>query len=196
MDNDDVLAAVLQRLAPRSLAVSRCVCRAWRATIDARRMLRGDLLPISLGGIFVSLSHEPAPPEFFARPSAGPRIAARLQDYAEVSEWPHFIDQCCNRVASSTRRHGGALDSGFGWRQAYLVFDPTVSPHYQVLLIHTDLVDQALEGLESEWPPSPYSIPVYSSRTGAWEARLVQCGWAGRQQPRQGRPAVGLVRAG
>jgi hypothetical protein len=63
------------------------------------------------------------------------------------------------------------LDSGFGWREAYLVFDPTVSPHYQVLLIHTDLVDQALEGLESEWPPSPYSIPVYSSRIGAWEAR-------------------------
>ncbi|KAG2543615.1 hypothetical protein PVAP13_9NG762977 [Panicum virgatum] len=69
MDNGDVLAAVLQRLAPRSLAVSRCVCRAWRATIDARRMLRGDLLPVSLGGIFVSLGHEPAPPEFFARPS-------------------------------------------------------------------------------------------------------------------------------
>jgi hypothetical protein len=79
-----------------SSSASRCVCRAWRATIDARRMLRGDLLPISLGGIFVSLSHEPAPPEFFARPSAGPRIAARLQDYAEASDWPHFIDQCCN----------------------------------------------------------------------------------------------------
>ena len=45
---DDMLADVLGRLPPRSLAVSRCVCTAWRAVIDARRLLRPDLLPLSL----------------------------------------------------------------------------------------------------------------------------------------------------
>ena len=151
-------------------------------------MLRGDLLPVSLGGIFVSLGHEPAPPEFFARPSTGPRIAARLHDYVEAEDWPIFMNQCCNGllllegcvVNPTTRRcvrlppcppDASRLDARFGWRQEYLAFDPTVSPHYQVLLIHTYLDDPALEGSQSEWPPSPYSIPVYSSRTGAWEAR-------------------------
>ena len=151
-------------------------------------MLRGDLLPVSLGGIFVSLGHEPAPPEFFARPSTGPRIAARLHDYVEAEDWPIFMNQCCNGllllegcvVNPTTRRcvrlppcppDASRLDARFGWRQEYLAFDPTVSPHYQVLLIHAYLDDKALEGSQSEWPPSPYSIPVYSSRTGAWEAR-------------------------
>ncbi|CAD6244242.1 unnamed protein product [Miscanthus lutarioriparius] len=46
---DDVLAGVLRRLAPRGLAVSRCICKAWRRVVDDRRLLRADLLPRSLG---------------------------------------------------------------------------------------------------------------------------------------------------
>ncbi|CAN6316261.1 unnamed protein product [Urochloa humidicola] len=59
----DVLADVLARLLPRA------VCREWRAAADAdaRCRLRGDLLPISLGGIFVTW-HKPGPLDFFARP--------------------------------------------------------------------------------------------------------------------------------
>ena len=41
---DDVLADVLRR----------CVCRAWRALIDGRGLLRVDLLPRSLAGLFVN----------------------------------------------------------------------------------------------------------------------------------------------
>lgn len=52
---DDALAGVLRRLAPRDLAASRCVCRAWRRVVDDRRLLRADLLPRSLGGIFLNL---------------------------------------------------------------------------------------------------------------------------------------------
>jgi hypothetical protein len=44
---DDVLAAVLRRLAPRGVATSRCVCRAWCALIYDRHLLRTDLLPLS-----------------------------------------------------------------------------------------------------------------------------------------------------
>ncbi|CAN6302128.1 unnamed protein product [Urochloa humidicola] len=51
---DDVLTDVLSRLAPRGLAASRSVCTAWRDLIDARRLLRADLLPLSLAGLFVN----------------------------------------------------------------------------------------------------------------------------------------------
>ncbi|CAN6311101.1 unnamed protein product [Urochloa humidicola] len=51
---DDVLADALSRLAPRGLAASRSVCTAWREIIDARRLLRADLLPLSLAGLFVN----------------------------------------------------------------------------------------------------------------------------------------------
>ncbi|TVU19130.1 hypothetical protein EJB05_35264, partial [Eragrostis curvula] len=45
------------------------------------------------------------------------------------------------------------------------VFDPSVSPHYQVLFVH-DPCD--LEG-STEWPPSTCTMWVYSSGTGRWE---------------------------
>jgi len=54
---DDVLADVLRR-----------VCRAWRALIDDRRLLRGDLLPRSLAGLFVNYNELPFA-ELFRRPS-------------------------------------------------------------------------------------------------------------------------------
>lgn len=50
---DGLIADVLRRLPPRSLAVSRCVCRGWRDLVDAGRLLRVDLLPRSVGGIFM-----------------------------------------------------------------------------------------------------------------------------------------------
>uniref|UniRef100_A0A0E0LXM1 F-box associated domain-containing protein n=1 Tax=Oryza punctata TaxID=4537 RepID=A0A0E0LXM1_ORYPU len=40
---------------PISLAASRCVCTAWCAAIDANRLLRADLLPLSVGGIVTNL---------------------------------------------------------------------------------------------------------------------------------------------
>ncbi|TVT98535.1 hypothetical protein EJB05_56147, partial [Eragrostis curvula] len=51
---DDVLADVLGRLVPRDLALSRTVCKAWCAVVDARRLLRAELLPLSLAGIFIN----------------------------------------------------------------------------------------------------------------------------------------------
>ncbi|RLN00093.1 hypothetical protein C2845_PM06G23310 [Panicum miliaceum] len=59
---DDVLADVLRRAAPRGLAVSRCVCRAWRAFIDDCGLLRADLLPRSLAGLVISYRNLPRPP--------------------------------------------------------------------------------------------------------------------------------------
>ena len=58
----DLLVGVLRRLQPssRSLAASRCVCKAWRAVVDTNQLLT-DLLPQSLAGIFVHIGHGTLP---------------------------------------------------------------------------------------------------------------------------------------
>jgi hypothetical protein len=76
---DDVLAGVLRRLAPRGLVVSRCVCQAWRRVVDDRRLLRADLLPRWLGGIFLNL-HDLWFTQFLSRPTTGAAVSGRL-DY-------------------------------------------------------------------------------------------------------------------
>ena len=72
----------------------------------------------------------------------------------------------------------------------YLAFDPAVSPHYEVLLVPAmppearkpPFVDDdaSRRFLESEWPPTPWRLNVFSSRTGQWEERAFV---------RQGEPA-------
>ncbi|EMS68317.1 hypothetical protein TRIUR3_17120 [Triticum urartu] len=66
---EDVLAEVLRRVPPRWIATSRCVCTAWRDAIDARGLLRADLLPLSLSGLFIHFDDHKYP-EFLARPSS------------------------------------------------------------------------------------------------------------------------------
>lgn len=62
------------------------------------------------------------------------------------------------------------------WASKYLVFDPMISPYYQVFLAPCLIdnylgvdIDPLLE--ESEWPPSLYKMHVFSSRTSFWEER-------------------------
>jgi hypothetical protein len=69
LPQDVMIAHIFGRLAPRWLAVSHCVCRDWPAVIDARRLLRADLLPLSPCGIFVHFYHHMFP-ELLARPSS------------------------------------------------------------------------------------------------------------------------------
>jgi hypothetical protein len=65
----------------------------------------------------------------------------------------------------------------------YLVFDPAESPHYEVFVV-PEISVNILSGLvckhswmdkpllsAMEWPPSPYVMDVFSSRTGEWEDR-------------------------
>ena len=83
---DDLTADVLRRLPPRNLAVSRCVCRWWRDLVDARRLLRADLLPRSVGGIFM---HYCAlyTPEFLARPTTGRRPSVSGSGALDQDRW-------------------------------------------------------------------------------------------------------------
>jgi hypothetical protein len=110
---DEVLVDILDRLAPCSLAVSR----GWRMQGMARHrgryhLLRADLLPLSIGGIFISLIREPAPPEFFAPPCMALKIASKLENYVVMDyscDMPHILG-CCNASPSlmsvwSTQQH-------------------------------------------------------------------------------------------
>lgn len=59
----------------------------------------------------------------------------------------------------------------------FIVFDTTVSPHYEVFNIqfvgvgwyNVKTMDPVLK--KSEWPPSPLVLRVFSSATGRWEER-------------------------
>ncbi|KAL6637612.1 hypothetical protein ACP70R_025184 [Stipagrostis hirtigluma subsp. patula] len=181
----DVLADVLARLrhAPRCLAAARCVCREWRAAVDDQRLLRADLLPLAVGGIFVTL-YEPEPPVFFAPPSMAAKIHGRFEKYVEMEsdfDTPDIVS-CCNGlilldyhvVNPATRQwvslppYPGVTKGALSSYGAYLAFDPMMSPHYEVLLV-PDYPKKGFKG--SEWPPLVYMICVYSSETRRWEER-------------------------
>ncbi|CAO2192372.1 unnamed protein product [Urochloa humidicola] len=185
---DDVLANVLGRLPPRSLAASRCACRAWRAVVDSRRLLPpGDLLlPRTLGGVFYNL-HEVETSRFLAHPSARDAITGFLDYTVDDGVRGH-----CNRLllveddtvanpateewASLPPRPPLYMGKEYCTCGSYLVYDPAVSPHYEVVCIPyyhdypaTTSCGMAAAGELVELPPSPLTLLVCSSRTGRWE---------------------------
>ncbi|TVU02704.1 hypothetical protein EJB05_51774, partial [Eragrostis curvula] len=199
---EDTLADVLRRLVPRDLATARCVRKALRDIVDDRRLLLPHLLPHKVGGIFINF-HSKGFWELFSRPSAGP----------VVSGWFHFVpggtenvfkppplDHCkglflfngkyvfnpaTRKYACLPPRPPPVMTKQYFYEDPYLLYDPAVSPHYEVFLIHRiaykseprctsyradrDALDPAIEKLE--WPPSPYVLHVFSSKTAKWEQR-------------------------
>ncbi|KAB8092992.1 hypothetical protein EE612_019635, partial [Oryza sativa] len=76
-----------------SPAASRCVCKAWRAVIDTRRLLRADLLPLSLAGIYINF-HEMHRSVFLSRPSSTrPAISGMFTDYTPND---NLVEDHCN----------------------------------------------------------------------------------------------------
>ncbi|KAM0852377.1 hypothetical protein ACQ4PT_051796 [Festuca glaucescens] len=187
---DDVLADILRRLAPRWLAASRCVCKAWRDAADARHLLRADLLPLWLDGIIVDFGRHEYSPEFFTRPwlPAG----GKLENLTTMA----VRDQCNGLLLSFDAygdRHVYVSNPATAWKMRlppcpsprlamtadyyrdYLVFDPTVSTHYEVFKIpHLGWVSEHERDPlpdKSQWPPSQFVMHVFSSVTGTWEER-------------------------
>ncbi|GJN23794.1 hypothetical protein PR202_gb11474 [Eleusine coracana subsp. coracana] len=140
----------------------RCVCKAWHDVVDARRLPRAELLPLSLGGIFINFNNYYIS-EFLARPST--TVAARLSisgkhDYlpdAGTKSWSKVLDHCNGLLLVVDydvldRRLEYVLNPATRWcvplppcppprleintmEDKYLVYDPTISPHYQVFSV-------------------------------------------------------------
>ncbi|KAM0857334.1 hypothetical protein ACQ4PT_048526 [Festuca glaucescens] len=205
---EDVLAAILRRVPPRWIATSHCVCRAWRDAVDGHRLLRADLLPLSLPGLFVHFNEHKFP-EFFARPSSSVAGTRAVSGYLSFlpSASPHcgyFWEEGCvdfddynikdncngllllsgNYVVNPATRRWHTLPTcppksvtgGVSYSSTYLVYDPMVSPYYEVFNIptlsthqHRDDVDPSME--ESEWPPSRCKMYVFSSKSGYWKEK-------------------------
>uniref|UniRef100_A0A0E0KHE9 F-box domain-containing protein n=1 Tax=Oryza punctata TaxID=4537 RepID=A0A0E0KHE9_ORYPU len=184
---DDVLGEILSRLAPRWLAASRCVCKAWHDVIDSRRLLRADLLPLSLGGIYFNFYDE-RHSVFLSRPSTRPFISGMFTDYTPNA---HQVEDHCNGllllsygVANPATRQWMPFPppppsctgiKGIYQSSNYLTYDPTISSHYEVFQI-PHAFDRELDELDttdesSQWPPSPNVLNVFSSRTGKWKKR-------------------------
>ncbi|KAK3149928.1 hypothetical protein QOZ80_3AG0224920 [Eleusine coracana subsp. coracana] len=148
---DDVLAGILRRLAPRYVAASRSVCRAWRDVVDARGLLRADLLPLSLAGLFIN---------FHCLDITTDASICGKHDYfpdaaAGVRSWSFVLHHCNGllliavdndsddlRVLNPATRFWTALPKCPApvmetdrSHDEYLAYDPTVSPHYQVFSI-------------------------------------------------------------
>ncbi|XP_062208246.1 uncharacterized protein LOC133909715 [Phragmites australis] len=185
---DDLLANVLRRLPPCSLAASRCVRKDWCAIIDSRRLLRADLLPLRLDAFFCLADLLDSQRYFFGRPSTGRRIGGRLDFLDEDEGDLQWVADHCNGllllwkgVVNPATRQWVPLPpypepcigmEGF-CQDYFLAYDPIVSPHYEVVCI---LRVPATEGNikfkeESEWPSSPYTTHVFSSRKWRWEER-------------------------
>jgi hypothetical protein len=181
------------RLPPRALAVSRCVCKAWRAAVDHRRLLRADLLPLSLDAVIYDVDHIAAP-KLFARRSTARYVTSRL-DYLDPDSPPDYAELAgemadhsnglvlilSNKVVNPATRQWASLPPlpcACSWPKTrcgrcchnnrYLVYDPTVSPHYQVFFVPRVPLDAPAD---MEWPPSSYVMHVYSSKTNCWTER-------------------------
>ncbi|VAH85100.1 unnamed protein product [Triticum turgidum subsp. durum] len=145
---DDALAAIIGRLGPRDLAASRCVRKAWRAVVDARRLLLPHLLLHSVEGIFANYNDHHRP-QFLARPSTSCVNHGNLHFLPNYTEGYRKVADHCNGILlyGDTREFFVVNPATRRWerlpgthndeecREAYLAFDPAASPHYEVFLI-------------------------------------------------------------
>ncbi|VAI12786.1 unnamed protein product [Triticum turgidum subsp. durum] len=193
MERTDVLVDILRHLPPRSLAASRCVCTSWRATVDHHRLLRADLLPLSVDAVIWDNDTIDAP-MLFARRSTARYITSRLDYLEEDPDYGMYAGEMrdyCNgllliqndTVVNPATRQWAPLprlpcacspdgDCGRCHNNRYLAYDPTISPHYEVFFIPRipcDVPDDMASTME--WPPSPYTMYVFSSKTECWEER-------------------------
>ncbi|OEL34864.1 hypothetical protein BAE44_0004117 [Dichanthelium oligosanthes] len=184
----DVLVDILTRLAPRGLAAARGVCRAWRAVVDGSRLLRADLLPLSVSGIFINFNGHRFS-EYFSRPSTSPTISGMI-DYLPSIQTRILIEGHCNGLLLLDGDYvvnpatqwwafvppSSHTESEIFYYRNYLVFDPTLSSHYEVFSIphfYDDDDDDTLHHVieDFEWPLSSCIFHVFSSKKSHWEER-------------------------
>ena len=171
--------------------------------------LRTDLLPLSLDGVFLQLRDTSLPfeqmehrmPVLFSRRSTQRKIpAVAMLGHPEKSpgeyEWDMGMWGSCNGLILLGRHvfNPATLERARlplcrvparvkCTSRGYLVFDPAVSLHYEVVSVpeipwfHLPMVhiakhvrkDKPVSAME--WPPTPYIMHVFSSKTGEWKER-------------------------
>ncbi|KAE8779661.1 hypothetical protein D1007_47230 [Hordeum vulgare] len=208
MEGADVLVDILRCLRPRSLAAARCFCKAWRAVVDDHLLLRADLLPRSLNGIIYETVDESDNPRLFARRSIARHISGGL-NYLGVKE-PGFatydscnglvllrLEDCYHVVNPATRQWAqlpppkhtcpGKRYCGHCSSNLYLMYDPTISPHYEfirpmdiveILKIQTsprqreDFIAWQPETTASCTVSSAYCLAMYDHEEPGWFTTL------------------------
>jgi hypothetical protein len=172
-----VLADILGRLAPRWLAASRSVRKAWRAVIDHRRLLDDAdiLLLLSLSGIFFNSLNAEVPP-YLSRPPPHEPVDARFNFLCAADGHIYFeIADHCNgllliesgghHVVNPATRRSVRLPypklmppttprniSYLGYSKTYIAFDPATSPHYEVFEIRDGCARRRRGAEEAECP--------------------------------------------
>ncbi|CAM0955291.1 unnamed protein product [Alopecurus aequalis] len=196
---EDTLAEILRRLPLRSLATSRCVCKAWCAIVDGRRLLLPEFLPNSVRGIFLMYT-ELDYPAFLSHPSMEPDIFGRLNFCRLPGLWNRagVLDHCNGLLLYKDMRGLHVANPATQWRASlppppppgrfdeppHLVFDPTESLHYEVLIVPQSPLIEERDEPSKEWPASTWVLCVFSSRTGQWEERaFVREGEAAERAP-------------
>ncbi|XP_037426035.1 uncharacterized protein LOC119291383 isoform X2 [Triticum dicoccoides] len=167
---EEMLADILRRVPARHLAACRRVCAYWRATIDARRLLLPHLLPGAPRGVFINMAEGLRDTYFFARGGPTGGVDTRLVDaptrwctafvdhrngllLCEASEGTRFVYNPATRRSAvlppAPRAEPWSVASA-----AYLVFDPFVSLHHEVLLL-PELPGEPQPPEPTDPPPPP-----------------------------------------
>uniref|UniRef100_A0ACD5U2J9 Uncharacterized protein n=1 Tax=Avena sativa TaxID=4498 RepID=A0ACD5U2J9_AVESA len=185
---EDALAEILRRLPLRSLATSRCVCKAWCAIVDGRRLLLRELLPHSVRGIFLKYTELPCP-AFLSHPCLEPNILGKLNFHRLPSGYSRasILDHCNGLLLYKDLEGLHVSNPATQWRASlpppplpppdrfheppHLVFDPRESLHYEVLLVPECPLIEERDEPSKEWPASVWVLCAFSSRTGQWEER-------------------------
>ncbi|XP_044416317.1 uncharacterized protein [Triticum aestivum] len=212
---DELLADILRRLPPRGLAACRSVCKHWRADVDAHGLLLAvaHLVPCPLRGIFVNYVMDQSL-RFFSPAAPGTTSTSQSSIDVTLSFLPGQLSR--GRAVLDHRSGLLLFENGNTmcvcnpvtrrWatlpppprvppqhshlrcyrRRMYLVFDPTVSLHYDVLFFPDVLDKQILQPAgeqqcsgadydkslgSMEWPPYMYPVQVFSSRNNRWEEK-------------------------
>ncbi|KAJ1269954.1 hypothetical protein BS78_06G017800, partial [Paspalum vaginatum] len=177
------MAAEIAALPARSLAAARCVCTAWRGIVDGRALLRPHLLPRSVFGVFINYVDYRRPQYLFARPCSSSstmfpaRVDGMLSFLPKNDRW-RALDHC----------NGLLLLCNIEWESQLCVCNPAtrrwtvLPPHAHQMADTATVVVPVPVRLERviidawrsmEWPPSPWTLRVFSSRTGHWEERAL-----------------------
>uniref|UniRef100_A0A0D9VX78 F-box domain-containing protein n=1 Tax=Leersia perrieri TaxID=77586 RepID=A0A0D9VX78_9ORYZ len=119
---DDTVAEVLRRLPSRDLAVSRCVCTAWRDIVDGHRIL----LPRAPHDELTYLQNKNYDPI--------------IRDHCNglLLLYNGVVNPATCQWAPLPQRPSpfvGKGNNNYFCYENYLAFDPAMSPHYQVFSV-------------------------------------------------------------